>query len=443
MISKLLYILAAGLKQLQLNAHFLLVAVLLLVLPGIYIWLSQSILDVAYQNINTAEKQSISLLHDALTFVLLEQTTEQIPQTFLSDLLAQNERITKARILKETSNGLEIIASGDATETGLIEGGSQLYVTSATVPGESLIFDFSINSIRTWQAFRQVRNQNTTFYIFTEHTFADVDEIMLARQQQTYLGLPFIFAFLMLLAYWLLKQTQWQKMHAQVKNKLDEQMLFSNTIAHELRAPLTAIRGYISFLLESPSLDNKEKLYATNINKSAERLLALINDFLEVARIQSGKLKVEFVEQDVRDVINAVEIEFKELAKQKNLLFKIELPSKPVLASTDSKRLQQVITNLVSNAIKYTDTGSVTVSLEQTKLRTIIAIKDTGHGISAEDQQKLFGAFTRVGSADKGKQTGTGLGMWITKQLIELLHGKVTVESIEGVGTHVKLIFEV
>lgn len=442
MIRRTLENLWLGLQQLRYNTHYLLVVVLLIVLPGLFVWVSQQSFDAAYQNINTAEKQAVSLVHDSLEILLLQGNNTAL-QNYVTTISTADNAIGKVRILQQTPAGLLITFSNENPEIGLNEGASELYVTSATVPGETLIFDLTINDVRTWQAFRQIKTENETFYIFTEHSFGAIDPVMLSRQQQTYLALSAIFIFLMWLAYWLYQQTNWHKKFIVTKQRLDEQMMFTNSVAHELRAPLTAIRGYLSFLLESNNLSSEEKSYAQNVDISANRLIALINDFLEVARIQSGKLKLNFQPTDIREVLEKTRIEFEPIANDKGLTLEVNVPGKPVKADTDTARLQQVLTNLVSNALKYTDSGSVKIHLEQTKLKTIIRIKDTGHGISAEDQRKLFGAFTRVGSAEAGKSTGTGLGMWITKQLVELLHGTVAVESIEGVGTHVKLTFDV
>ncbi len=443
MISKIFNIIGSGLEQVRLNTHYLLVAVLIVVLPGAFIWVSQNSFETSYQNITTAEKQAVSLLHESIELSLRGKVRSEVLQNYLTGLVSGDNNITRARILKQVSSEIVIIHSAQTDEIGLVEGATQSYVSSAAVPGGSLIVPFTIDGTRAWQVFREVSFSEETYYIFTEHSFAAVDSVMIARQQQVYMALPVIFIFLMFLAYWLKKQTHWQKQYYVTKKKLDDQMLFTNSVAHELRAPLTAIRGYVSFLLESKSLAPEEKKYSQNINTAAERLIALINDFLEVARIQSGSLKVNFAEIDVRKVITSVKTEFEQVAAKKNLDFDITLPVDPVVASTDPDRLQQVLTNLVSNALKYTNKGSVTIALEQTRLKTTITIKDTGDGISAEDQEKLFTAFTRVGRADASGVTGTGLGMWITKQLVELLHGEVYIESIEGVGTHMKLTFDV
>lgn len=443
MISKVLYILTDGLNQLRLNMHFLLVAVLVLVLPLLFIWIGQNFFETAYQNILTIQKQQVGVVHDSIQVLLDNRLSHDQTNTILQKLVEDQVTLAKVRILSDTSNSLLIIASNNPNEVGNFDGSNQLYATATISPGETLIFDFVIDDVRTWQAFREIGTRDEKYYIFSEHSFSEIDSVLLARQQQTYLFLPVIFLFLICLAYWLVKQTQWQKQYAFTKKKLDEQMLFTNTIAHELRAPLTAIRGYVSFLLESKDISEQNFSYAKNINTSSERLLALINDFLEVARIQSGKLQISHSEVDITKTIQSVIDEFTPVAESKGLKLISSVAKKKIFAHTDEMRLQQVLTNIVNNSVKYTEHGTVTIALEQTKLKTIIRVKDTGKGISAEDQKKIFTPFTRVGTAEKSGITGTGLGMWITKELVGLLGGSVQIESIEGVGTHIKLVFDV
>jgi signal transduction histidine kinase len=265
---------------------------------------------------------------------------------------------------------------------------------------------------------------------------------MSARKQQSYLGLTAIFLFLIGLAYWFARQTDWQKKHANLEENLKERDLFTNMIAHEFRTPLTAVRGYASFLEESKTLTPTERQYVDTIEISANRMLALVNDFLEVARIQSGKTTVERVDADIQPIITDVLKVLLPIAKEKNLNLLYKPLAVPLVLKTDTKRFHQVLQNLISNSIKYTKQGMIEVSTETSALAVVIRIKDTGMGISAEDQQKLFAPFSRVGGVEKTSTPGTGLGMWITKQYVELLGGSISVESIKNVGTHVVLTFK-
>ncbi len=427
------------------NAHLLLVAALLIIIPGLFVWVTQGFFDVSYQNIDTTARESVSLLHDSIELVLEDALYNVEVQNQLGEFLDPDSKIeiTRISIIEKANQDYLIKYSSQKDEIGLNAGITQHQAVVMAHPVNPSILPVFINHVRVWQAFSEVNVDGTQYYIFSQHSFETIDDIMLSRQQQIYLALPVIFLFLIALAYWLIKQTHWQKKEVETKERLKEQMMFTNTIAHELRAPLTAIRGYLSFLLESKNLSAEENKFAQNIDVSSLRMLALISDFLEVARIQSGSLKFEFQDVDIRPTLVAVNDEFQSVAQNKGLKLDLSVPAEQVIAHTDTMRLQQILTNLVSNSLKYTKQGGVTMALEQTRLKTIITIKDTGLGISAEDQQKLFGAFSRVGKADESGVTGTGLGMWITKRLVELLEGSVAVESIEGVGTHVKLTFDV
>jgi signal transduction histidine kinase len=168
----------------------------------------------------------------------------------------------------------------------------------------------------------------------------------------------------------------------------------------------------------------------------------LVSDFLEVARLQSGKLKIEKTQVDLREVLSLVTEELQLTAKEKGLTLVYESPVQPVLMQTDRARMIQVITNMVSNSVKYTPSGAVELECQKEAGKIRINIKDTGTGISAEDQKKLFAPFTRVGDVDHTSIAGTGLGMWITKQLVDLLDGEIGVESIQGIGTHIVITFK-
>ncbi len=437
MISNLLNTLERGWVVLKSNNNLLFIGFLVFVFPILFIYITQSFFDTAYSNIETSEKRRIGILHDTLSEIIKVAEISEAQQT-IERIAKENPDITEIRVLTPEPGGIKIVASLDSGRVDTAEPNTDIFESTNMEVGSSFIVEFSQNDVRFWQAARQVKiDGDKTYFIFSEHSFATIDSIMVARRQQSYFGLTAIFMFLMGLAYWFARQIDWRKKHLQLEAQLKERDLFTNMIAHEFRAPLTVITGYVSFLMESDALHPAERRFVSNIDASSKRLLALVNDFLEVARIQSGKMAFEMVETDIREVIQAV-VEGNGLtASQKGLVLTFIPTAIPLLHKTDVKRLHQILQNMLSNAIKYTDKGSVEVVVEQNSLATVIRIKDTGMGISAEDQQKLFTPFSRVGGVDQSKITGTGLGMWITKQMIGLLNGTVTVESIKGVGTHV------
>lgn len=443
MISAILNAFERGIKVMQLQTRLLLVAVLLFVFPLLFLLTSQNVFDTAAVNINTSEKQRVGLLQDSLVEIIsLPSVTNEDLQKVITALQVNNADIIELNIVTESSDGYLIQNALDETLVGTIDSSKIVYQSALNNPTESLIFEYETYGERQWQVVRKVTLDNQNVYITSTHTFRAVDSVMKARRQESYLGLSLIFIFLMSLAYWLARQIHWQKKYEILADTLEERNLFTNMIAHEFRTPLTAIKGYASFLAESKSISSDETKYVANIQVSAERLIHLVSDFLEVARIQSGKLGLEKTDVDVQAIITEAITALAPIAKEKSITLDLETLKIPVFLRTDQKRLTQVLTNLLSNSIKYTDSGMVTVAVEKTPLSLFIRIKDTGMGISADDQKKLFAPFSRVGGVEKTTTTGTGLGMWITKQLVELLGGTIAIESIKGVGTHVVLQFK-
>lgn len=426
----------------RMDTRLLFVGVLVVIFPLIFLYITQSFFDTAYTNIQTAEKRRVGMMHDSLAALL-----EINPATNLNPLIAtqvaNNPDITEVRVVKSSPDGLQVQTSLDQALVGSYEASVELYELALGNSKNSLIVESIIDGERVWRVVRSVKAADgVQYYILSEHSFELIDSVMAARRQQSYLGLTAIFLFLMGLAYWVSRQKDWQRKHDEVTGQLQQRDLFTTMIAHEFRSPLTVINGYSSFLAESKSITGEEARYVSTIQTSVGRLLALVNDFLEVARIQSGKLSVASQNIDVQTVLTSVVDSLRLSAKEKHLKLTFEPTKNPITLATDPKRLAQVIQNLVTNAIKYTDEGTVTLACEETSRTVTIRIKDSGTGISAEDQQKLFAPFSRVGGVENSTITGTGLGMWITKQLVDLLGGTISVESIKNVGTHVVIVFK-
>lgn len=217
---------------------------------------------------------------------------------------------------------------------------------------------------------------------------------------------------------------------------------FLSVASHQLRAPLTAIRGYAANMDEGAygEVPNTMKEPLQVIQESARLMSNAIEDYLNISRIEQGRMKYEKAEFDVADLAHKVVNELEPVAHSKNLklLFSTNGPAK---ITADIGKIKQVITNLVDNAIKYTVDGTVTVAVDKNASRARISIIDTGVGISAEDIEKLFSKFTRARDANKVNTTGTGLGLYVAKQLTEGNGGKIWVES-DGVGKGSRFIME-
>ena len=216
---------------------------------------------------------------------------------------------------------------------------------------------------------------------------------------------------------------------------------FISIASHELRTPLTSIKGYLSLVLEGTygKIENKEMKEGLNrTTLSVQRLEVLVEDLLNVSRIEQGRLEVKNESVEIEPLIQEITDQLKIQADEKNLLIeytksKEKLPS----ISADPEQLKQALINLIGNSIKYTEKGSVKITTEIINNKMEIKIVDTGIGMSAEEQKHLFEKFHRVQNEKTKKIIGTGLGLWITKQIIELINGKIYLESMKDVGTQV------
>jgi signal transduction histidine kinase len=426
------------------NTQLLFIGVLVFVFPIFFIHITQGFFDTANANITTSEKRRVGLIHDSILIAVSEPTMSSAGvQNLLVSQNRFNDDIKEVRVVTETNEGYLITNSLQTDVIGTIDTNTAIYENALGSTDTSLIFEETTKGYRIWFAVRKVvQPGEPTQFIFSEHSLRTIDALMAARQQQSYFGLTAIFVFLIALAYWISRQVFWQRKHARLERDLAERDLFTNMITHEFRSPLTAIKGYTSFLHEAKGLSEEERRYVTTIDTATARLLALVNDFLEVARIQSGKLSVEKKPVMVHDTIIKVLDVVRPLASTKGLELRFSPTLKPIVFQTDEKRLSQILQNMITNSIKYTETGSVEITTEQNSVSFTIRIKDTGTGISAEDQTKLFTPFARVGGVEKSTTVGTGLGMWITRQLVDLLEGTIGIESIKGVGTHAVITFK-
>jgi signal transduction histidine kinase len=439
MISNLLYAFERGFGYLRSHPQIIFALVWVIIIPLLFLYTGQKFLETARVNQDRLAKDKIGLMHDV--FVSLSKTTAfNLPtlQTEVDNISKLNPEISVFMIVEVNENGYVPVVSLQPEFIGVPLEDISLFNISAGAVDTSISFELYDGSQRLWRAFRSIPNfEEKNYYIFTEHSLSNIDNLIKQNEQKAYWSLALVYIIVLSLAYWQIRNTNFAHLYEEAKKANATKDLFTNMIAHELRAPLTAIRGYASMVLESKDTTPANQQYADRIKLSTERLLTIVNDLLDVARIQSGKLSFTKADTDIAVVINAVADELRVSATEKNIVLQCTGTEVSAPAVTDGKRLHQAITNLVSNSIKYTKEGKIEISLEAKGKGYEIRIKDTGMGISAADQKNLFAPFYRVQSDDVSQITGTGLGMWITRQLLELMGAKIEVESIKGVGTHI------
>ena len=212
---------------------------------------------------------------------------------------------------------------------------------------------------------------------------------------------------------------------------------FLANMSHELRTPLNAILGYSELMADGAYGEPSEKMLGIlkRLESNGKHLLGLINDVLDLSKIEAGQLVLELSDYSVQDIAQTVRSTLEPLAADKKLGFKVEVAPQLPPGRGDGRRLTQVLINLVGNAIKFTDTGEVTIKAEANNGSFHVSIRDTGPGISAIDQAKLFQEFQQADNAITRKKGGTGLGLAISKRIIEMHGGKIWVELQLGEGS--------
>jgi signal transduction histidine kinase len=212
---------------------------------------------------------------------------------------------------------------------------------------------------------------------------------------------------------------------------------FLANMSHELRTPLNAIVGYTDLILDNIYGDIPDKMRGVlqRLESNGRHLLGLINDVLDLSKIEAGQLTLSLADYSIKDVVHGVYGAVEPLAAEKRIALKVEMPADLPQGRGDERRLTQVLLNLVANAIKFTDSGEVAIKASSANGLFNVSVCDTGPGISTADQVKLFEEFQQVDNSITKKKGGTGLGLAISRRIIELHGGRIWVESSPGQGS--------
>jgi len=225
------------------------------------------------------------------------------------------------------------------------------------------------------------------------------------------------------------------KEHAEESDRLKSAFLAN--MSHEIRTPMNGILGF-SELLKNPGLTGKQQQeYIGIIEKSGARMLNIINDIVDISKIEAGLMNVNIRETDINEKIEYIYMFFQPQVEEKGmqLLFRNSLPQKEAIIKTDNEKVNSILTNLVKNAIKFSEEGSIEFGYERKGNELEFFVKDTGIGIPEDRQEAIFERFIQADISDKMARQGAGLGLSISKAYVEMLGGKIWVESEIGIGT--------
>lgn len=421
------------------NPQLLYTIFLLIVIPTAFLISGENFLQAALKNQERLEKDRIGTMQDV--FVAFTKDRLNDP-TFLykriQSIIEQNNEVESFRVVSYENGQTKIIASLNQAEIGKEDIEDDRYFRSAALNfNSSLIFKENQNGTRHWRAIRAIMNDSNepVGFIMTDISMAYIDTVIGKNIRQAYYFLIFI---LILIFYLLIRHARiidYTVLYKKIKEIDTMKDDFIGMAAHELRTPLTVIRGYADLLKNIPALTDIDRENLRRIDVSTKDLDFLISDILDVVRIEQGRMSFSAKPIELRNFLPDVIDSFNQLASDKGLTLRQDISDGPLVINADETRLRQILVNIVGNSVKYTPHGEVVIKVSTTSDLVVIRVSDTGIGISAEDQKNLFQKFYRVKSDETKNIRGTGLGLWITNQIILGMGGTLSVESIKGKGT--------
>lgn len=441
-MNKLLNHFSRGIMLARNNPQIIYTIFLMIVIPLAFFTSGQRFLDASNSNQERLEKESIGRMQDAFVAIAPEKMNDsEFLNALIVKLKKENDSIEEFVVTKKENTDIIVLASLDKSTIGSIDTISDpIYKKFESLTKESsVIFPTVMNGQRHWRAYRAiVDNSGTTVgFLLTDISMQQIDNLAAQSVWNAYIFLAFILFVILMLLIRQARIVDYTVLYRRLKEVDQMKDDFVSMAAHELRTPLAIIRGYVDLLKDIKNLEEKDRENLRRIDVSAKGLNALIGDILDVSRLEQGRMTFQFEDIDMNSTLVAITESFQTIAKDKGLVLSYSGGESIPKVLADKERLRQVLTNIIGNAVKYTPSGSVNVrlSFELLKKKVYVRVSDTGLGISAEDQKRLFEKFFRVKSAETDTITGTGLGLWITRQIILSMKGSVSVESIKGKGT--------
>ncbi len=428
------------------NLNIIYSLLLLIFIPAAF-FINNYLMNSNYEKaIDQMTRSNAVLVENVINNLIQDHVGDTVTvQSAIERVKRENEEVVELSILQPNdSGGFLVINSTDPSKAGqVIEGDLQSLLVWST--SDPIAYLDRGGSQRYWKVTKKLFDgSNQKIGLIVASFSLDNSDTLINRViSESYWVL-----FLTILVVVLLIANQARMLdYAIMVTKLKEvdkmKDMFMSMASHELRTPLTAIKWYLDALKEKKDLvlDDESNHYINNLSLSAKRLNNLVEDILEVSRIEGNRLPMEVSVFDANGVVAQTIDEMRSQAQEKGLTLNLKLCELAANIKADQNRLKQIVVNLVGNAVKYTEKGSIDVATSIKKDELLISVADTGIGISSEDQAKLFKKFSRIINDRTRDILGTGLGLWITFEIVKRMEGKITVESIEGIGSHFTVRF--
>ncbi|MBU1164846.1 HAMP domain-containing histidine kinase [Patescibacteria group bacterium] len=434
---------------------------LIFIIPSLIVFNTVYIIGKYNQNIDISlQKQALSIGRIVYAEMKSELNNPDAWQQKIENIYNQSQTLLELEILVPNQDSYIIVASSNKEKIGksldsnyyrlswqMLENDALATAAEQLTMEDKESLDVQMTNERFWLVAMPMRDQfgNKAALLSIKISSEIVDSATSASRNASLYLLALTTLIVILFLFIATRLWDYALLYQKIKEVDTMKDEFISMASHELRTPLTAIRGYISMVMEGSMGPVNEKVMQglKRVKASSERLHSLVEDLLNVSRIEQNR--IEFSPQKINptSVIQAVVEELSLKAKRKNLkLLHIKQQNLPNIY-IDKDKLHQILINIIGNSIKYTLKGKIEITTESKGGSLTIRVKDTGIGMNTEQKKRLFEKFYRVKDERTKKVPGTGLGLWVTKQLIELQKGKIMVDSIENVGTQVSISFPV
>ncbi len=445
-----------GIKKIAGNPQLFLTIVIAVLITGAFVFMAERFISIATRAEERLVNVRVGSLQDAFVSFAREKMNEPAYlNERINDVVETNETIRSFRVIVRTRIQVEagalpseylIVASNNPEEVGKGDAGADfLYNLASVDPSSSLTVSINEEGERLFQTARAITDSagEVLGVAMTTQTLSQAD---LAIKESIRNSRILLFAVVILILALFFRHSRIIDYMALYKKLKEVDQLkddFVSMASHELRTPLSIIRGYAEFIREAPELSIQTKEHVSKIDIATKELDFLVADILDVSRIEQGRMSFKTEKMNsaalVEEVVNSLAIPAKE--KGLALSFDKSKVSDTQYINADRDRLRQVLVNLAGNAVKYTEKGEVTLRQYVEDGRVYIRVDDTGIGMSEEERARLFEKFYRVRTKETEKIRGTGLGLWITAQIVKQMNGKISVESIKGVGSRFIISF--
>lgn len=446
-----------GIEKVINNPQLVYTIIVALVIVGSFVFVSEKFITIA----NSAQERLINVRIGSLQDAFVSFAGDKINDgdylnKKISEIITKNETIKNFKIvvkkntapseaLPNNRNVYTIIASNDSKEINTEDNtDSFLYILASGDANNSITIADTQNGERFFKTVRAITddNGNVLGVVVTTQTLSIADIAIEESISNSRTMLLVVIIIILLLFLRLSKIIDYMELYKKLKEVDELKDDFVSMASHELRTPLAIIRGYSEFIREAPELSAETKDFTSKIDMSVRDLDSLVSDILDVSRINQGRMSFKFEKINPVNLLEDVSTSLSMSAKDKglNLIFDKNVAEEGYI-NVDIDRLKQVLINLIGNAIKYTKTGEVKITQYKEKGFLNIQISDTGIGMSEEERTKLFEKFYRIRNKETKEIRGTGLGLWITSKILSEMKGKISVESIKGVGSHFTISF--